>query len=82
MGLAMLRLDAALRVLPEEVFTQARDRVLATIVAAVPMESLSHPTGRCAASHAPPPPTGPAPPARPPGVRPLLSGWIIGVTVE
>lgn len=44
-GLAMLRLDAALRVLPEEVFTQARDRVLATITAAVPLESLSHPAG-------------------------------------
>jgi hypothetical protein len=35
----MLRLDAALRVLPEEVFAQARDRVLATITAAVPLES-------------------------------------------
>ncbi|MFE4828174.1 TetR/AcrR family transcriptional regulator [Streptomyces sp. NPDC056672] len=44
-GLAMLRLDAALRVLPEEVFTQARDRVLATITAAVPLESLSRPAG-------------------------------------
>lgn len=38
-GLVMLRLDAALRFLPEEVFTQARDRVLATITAAVPLES-------------------------------------------
>ncbi|MFJ1596150.1 hypothetical protein [Streptomyces sp. NPDC088261] len=38
-GLALLRQDAALRVLPEEVFTQARDRVLATITAAVPLES-------------------------------------------
>jgi hypothetical protein len=44
----MLRLDAALRVLPEEVFTQARDRVLATITAAVPLESLSHPAGAVA----------------------------------
>jgi AcrR family transcriptional regulator len=42
-GLAMLRLDAALRFLPEEVFAQARDRVLATITAAVPVEALSHP---------------------------------------
>lgn len=39
----MLRLDAALRVLPEEIFLQARDRVLATITAAVPLESLTHP---------------------------------------
>ena len=37
-GLAMLRLDAALRSLPDEQFAQARDRVLATIVAAVPLE--------------------------------------------
>jgi hypothetical protein len=34
----MLRLDAALRSLPDEQFAQARDRVLATIVAAVPLE--------------------------------------------
>lgn len=40
-GLAMLRLNAALRVLPEDVFAQARDRVLATITAAVPLESRS-----------------------------------------
>ena len=46
-GLAMLRLDAALRVLPEEVFIQARDRVLATITAAVPLES---PDGPAASS--------------------------------
>ncbi|MET9479383.1 hypothetical protein [Streptomyces sp. NPDC006638] len=38
-GLALLRLAAAPRVLPEEVFTQARDRVLATITAAVPLKS-------------------------------------------
>jgi len=34
-GLAMLRLDAALRGLPEETFEQARDSVLATITSAV-----------------------------------------------
>lgn len=38
-GLAMLRLDAALRSLPDPVFTQARDRVLQTITAAVPLEN-------------------------------------------
>jgi AcrR family transcriptional regulator len=38
-GLAMLRLDAALRSLPEDVFAQARDRVLATVTAAVPLEA-------------------------------------------
>lgn len=36
-GLAMLRLDAALRGLPEEAFAQARDRVLTTLVASVPL---------------------------------------------
>ena len=41
-GLAMLRLDAALRSLPDEVFSQARDRVLQTIAAAVPLETLTH----------------------------------------
>ena len=39
-GLAMLRLDAALRTLPHEVFIQARDRVLTTITTAVPVEAL------------------------------------------
>ena len=39
-GLAMLRLDAALRSLPGEVFAQARERVFRTIVAAVPLEAL------------------------------------------
>ena len=39
-GLAMLRLDAALRFLPDQTFTQARDRVLATITTAVPLEEL------------------------------------------
>ena len=43
-GLAMLRMDAALRVLPEDVFAQARDRVL-TITAAVPLEALHHSGG-------------------------------------
>ena len=38
-GLAMLRLDAALRMLPDEVFAQARDRVLTTIASAVPLEA-------------------------------------------
>lgn len=38
-GLALLRLDAALRFLPPEVFAQAQDRVLATIAAAVPLEA-------------------------------------------
>ncbi|MEU2427486.1 hypothetical protein ABZ619_41990 [Streptomyces sp. NPDC007851] len=38
-GLATLRLDAVLFVLREAVFAQARDRVLATITAAVPLES-------------------------------------------
>jgi AcrR family transcriptional regulator len=38
-GLAMLRLDAALRSLPDALFAQARDRVLQTIVAAVPLEA-------------------------------------------
>jgi len=49
-GLAMLRLDAALRFLPEEVFAQARTRLLATITAAVPLEALGDPlVGRQAA---------------------------------
>nr|WP_272919876.1 TetR/AcrR family transcriptional regulator [Streptomyces sp. SID4948] len=47
-GLAMLRLDAALRLLPEEAFTHARDRILATITTAVPLESLTHPAGAVA----------------------------------
>lgn len=42
-GLAMLRLDAALRALPEDVFAQARSRVLDTVVAAVPMEANTRP---------------------------------------
>ena len=37
-GLAMLRLDAALRSLPQRDFLQAQDRVLRTIIAAVPLE--------------------------------------------
>ena len=41
-GLAMLRLDAALRSLPDEDFSRARDRVLQTIAAAVPLETLTH----------------------------------------
>ncbi len=41
-GLAMLRLDAALRSLPNEDFSRARDRVLQTIAAAVPLETLTH----------------------------------------
>lgn len=46
-GLAMLRLDAALRSLPDTVFAQARDRVLQTIAGAVPLETLTHlPSGR------------------------------------
>ncbi len=44
-GLAALRLDAVLFVLREAVFAQARDRVPATITAAVPLES-SPPPGR------------------------------------
>lgn len=39
-GLALLRLDAALRFLPDPDFAQARDRVLKTITAAVPLETL------------------------------------------
>jgi len=42
-GLAMLRLDAALRVLPDAVFAQARDRVFQTITAAVPLEAPASP---------------------------------------
>jgi len=38
-GLAMLRLDAALRSLPSQEFAQARDRVLRTIIGAVPLEA-------------------------------------------
>jgi AcrR family transcriptional regulator len=41
-GLAMLRLDAALRSLPDKDFSQARDRVLQTIARAVPLETLTH----------------------------------------
>ncbi len=40
-GLAMLRLDAALRSLSARQFAQARDRVLQTIVSAVPLEALA-----------------------------------------
>ncbi|MBV9796032.1 MAG: TetR/AcrR family transcriptional regulator [Actinobacteria bacterium] len=43
-GLAMLRLDAALRSLPDAVFAQARDRVLRTITAALPLEALAPPS--------------------------------------
>ena len=39
-GLAMLRLDAALRSLSDQVWTQARDRVLLTVTSAVPLEAL------------------------------------------
>jgi len=39
-GLAMLRLDAALRSLPDEAWTQARERVLLTVTSAVPLEAL------------------------------------------
>jgi AcrR family transcriptional regulator len=39
-GLAMLRLDAALRSLSDEGFAQARDRVLTTITMAVPPNTL------------------------------------------
>jgi AcrR family transcriptional regulator len=42
-GLAMLRLEAALRSLPGRQFAQARDRVLQTIVSAVPLEARTHP---------------------------------------
>ena len=42
-GLAMLRLDAALRSLPDAEFARARDRVLRTIVAAVPLEAQAPP---------------------------------------
>lgn len=41
-GLALLRNDAALRFLPADHFAEARQRVLATITAAVPLEAL-HP---------------------------------------
>jgi hypothetical protein len=41
-GLALLRLDAALRSLPAQQFSQARDRVLLTIVSAVPLDTLTH----------------------------------------
>lgn len=43
-GLAALRLDAALRSLAPEVFAQARTRVLQTITAAVPLETVQHRT--------------------------------------
>lgn len=42
-GLALLRLDAALRTLPDELFAQARRRVLTTIVGAVPLEAPARP---------------------------------------
>ena len=41
-GLAMLRLEAALRSLSAQQFAQARDRVLLTIVSAVPLDTLTH----------------------------------------
>ena len=41
-GLALLRLDAALRSLSDEDFSRARDRVLQTIASAVPLETLTH----------------------------------------
>jgi hypothetical protein len=41
-GLAMLRLEAALRSLSAHQFSQARDRVLLTIVSAVPLDTLTH----------------------------------------
>lgn len=41
-GLAMLRLDAALRSLSDQDFAKARDRVLRTIAGAVPLETLTH----------------------------------------
>jgi len=41
-GLAMLRLDAALRFLPDQTFAEARDRVLTMITIAVPLETLVH----------------------------------------
>ena len=41
-GLALLRLDAALRSEPDERYQAIRDRVLRTVVAAVPLESLTH----------------------------------------
>lgn len=40
-GLAMLRLEAALRSLPAQQFSQVRDRVLQTIVSAVPLDTLT-----------------------------------------
>lgn len=42
-GLAMLRLDAALRSLSDEGFAQARDRVLTTITLAVPLTTKPEP---------------------------------------
>jgi len=42
-GLAMLRLDAALGSLPEQEFALARDRVLATITSATPLEAHAPP---------------------------------------
>lgn len=41
-GLAMLRLDAALTSLPEQTFAQAQERVLRTIINAVPLEAHAH----------------------------------------
>ena len=42
-GLAMLRLEAALRSLSDQEFRQVRDRVLLTITAAVPLTTLADP---------------------------------------
>ncbi len=44
-GLAMLRQDAALISLPDEAFASARNRVLATITNAVPLDALAHRVG-------------------------------------
>lgn len=41
-GLALLRLDAALRFATLEQFTTIRDRVLQTLVAAIPVDTLTH----------------------------------------
>ena len=49
-GLAMLRLDAALRSLPDEQYARARDRLIRTIIAAVPLEAL-RPARRPSAGH-------------------------------
>ena len=49
-GLAMLRLDAALRSLPDEQYARARDRLIRTIIAAVPLEALRS-AGQPSAGH-------------------------------